>query len=281
MGNTRPTHDLYPSTRMDDPERKEFYSPPEQPHDDEELELEPPDESIEERQRQIALATVRSSIDIDEIYREAEHNRGSEILENWVRNFRFRFQVKHLLIATAVLAIALTLIRLKLFWTTLVVSVMLSVAGLYVYLQWEERKQQAAADRRREALYARRRAQLAANATGQPAESGALPHADVPQPPNVVDELWQESAKKEAFRFQFSLRQLLMLMTVAAVVFGLVHLVGSPATAASVLGLAALAGLIVFACGYEPPQNIVFGWWLIIAMYVLVSIFTAVWSALA
>ena len=105
-------------------------------------------------------------IDIDEIYREAERNRGSEILENWVRNFRFRFQVKHLLIATAVLAIALTLVKLQLFWTALIVLIMVSVAGLYVYLQWEEKKQQAEAERKREELYARRRAQFAAKNSG-------------------------------------------------------------------------------------------------------------------
>ncbi len=132
---------------MDDPERDKFYSPPDQPSDDEELELEPPDESIAERKKQAALDAIRSSIDIDEIYREADRNRGSEILENWARNFRFRFQVKHLLIATAVLAIVLTLIKLKLFWTTLIVSIMLSVASLYAYLKWEERKHEAEAAR--------------------------------------------------------------------------------------------------------------------------------------
>jgi len=264
---------------MDDPERDKFYSPP--PSDDEELELEPPDESIAERQKQAALDAIRSSIDIDEIYREADRDRGGEILENWIRDFRFRFQVKHLLIATAVLSIVLTLIKLKLFWTTLVVSVMLSVAGLYLYLRWEERKHEAEAARKREALYARRRAQLAANASGQATDADASLYPDVPQLPNKVDDIWHESLKKESFRFRFSLRELLMLMTAAAVMLGLVRVVGGPAAAASVLGLVALSGLVVSACGYEPPQSIVLGWWLILVMYVLISIFTAVWSAFA
>ena len=268
-------------TTMDDPERDKFHSPPLPPSDDEELELEPPDESIAERQKQAALDAIRSSIDIDEIYREAERNRGSEILENWIRNFRFRFQVKHLLIATAVLSIVLTLIKLKWFWTTLIVSIMLSVAGLYAYLKWEERKQDAEAGRRREALYARRRAQLAANASGDAVSTDAPLYADVPQPPNRVDQLWQESLKKESFRFQFSLRELLLLMTAAAVMLGVMQLLGGPAATASVLGIVALFGLVVYACGYEPPQNIVLGWWLILVMYVLISIFAAVWGAFA
>ncbi len=72
-----------------------------------------------------------------------------------------------------------------------------------------------------------------------------------------------------------------MLMTAAAVVFGMVRLLGGPAATASVLGIVALFGMVVYACGYEPPQNMVLGWWLILVMYVLVSIFSAVWSAFA
>jgi len=81
---------------MDDPERDKFYSVPETPsdvEDDEELELEPPDESVDEHQRQAVRQAMHSRIDIDEIYREADRDRGGEILENWVRNFRFQFQI--------------------------------------------------------------------------------------------------------------------------------------------------------------------------------------------
>ena len=90
------------------------------------------------------------SVDIDEIYREADRRRGSEILEGWVRDFRFefRFQVKHLLIATAVLAIVLTLCRLELLGDALVLLIMLSVAGVYLYVTWQEKKQQDEAERR-------------------------------------------------------------------------------------------------------------------------------------
>src|SRR5437016_2985549 len=85
---------------MDDREREFFYSAPKEEADEEEYELDLPDPSVvsaEERHAKEVAESVRASIDIDEIYREAERERGAEILEEWIRNFRFRFQVKHLL----------------------------------------------------------------------------------------------------------------------------------------------------------------------------------------
>jgi hypothetical protein len=268
---------------MDDPDRDKFYSAPDPAADDDdgELELEPPDETIEERQRQIALNAIRSRIDIDEVYRDADRDRGGEIMENWFRNFRFQFQLKHLLIATALLAIIMTLIRLQLFWTTLIVGTMLSVIGLYAYLRFEEKKHELEADRRRQALYARRRAQMAANMGAPLVEQFDAGTVDIPQPTNKVDEMWQEAAREQSFHFQFSLREMLIVMTTAAVTLALVRLLGGPSATASVLGLVAMGGLVVYALGYEPPQNMVLAWWLILVMYVLVSIFTAVWSAFA
>ena len=139
---------------MDDRDREKLYSAPEPADDDDlELELEPPDTAADERRKQATMASIAARIDIDEVYREADHDRGGEIMENWLRNFRFRFQVKHLLIATAVIAIALTLAKFQLFWTALIVLVMLSVFGLYVYIQTQERKHQAEVDRKRDALF--------------------------------------------------------------------------------------------------------------------------------
>lgn len=270
---------------MDDRDREKFYTAPENSPDDGDLELEPLDEAADERRKKAALDAIDSKINIDDIYREAERNRGSEILENWIRNFRFRFQVKHLLIATAVLAIALTLVKLQYFWTTLIVLIMLSVAGLYVYLQLQDKKQQAEAERKRQELYARRRAQFAAKNSGHvvgtpEAPAAALP-PEIPQLPNVVDQAWLEARDKQAFRFQFSLRELIMTMTTAAIVLGMIRLVGGPAASASVLGIVALLGLIIHAAGYDPPQIVVLGWWLILVLYVAVSIFAAFWSGFA
>lgn len=271
-----------PAFAMDKPESDKSHPTPEPPPDDDdaELELEPLDDAIEERQKQEALRAIRSRIDIDEVYRDADRDRGGEIMENWFRNFRFQFQLKHLLIATAVLAIILTLIKLELFWTTLFVSVMLSTAGLFLYLRIEERKHEVEADRRRQALYARRRAQTTANLGAPLAEQVETTLASPPPPTNKVDEMWQQAADEQKLHFQFSLRQMLIVMTVAAVTLALVRLLGGPSAATSVLGLFALGGLVVYAFGYEPPQNMILAWWLILVMYVLISLSTAAWNAI-
>ncbi len=262
---------------VNSPERDDRKPPPVDDDDDVELELEPPDEAVEARQRQIALEAIRANIDIDEIYRDAERDPGSELIERWLRDFRFRFQVKHLLIATAVLSVVMALITLKLFWTSLIIAFMLSVAGAYLYVRWDEQKREAAAARRREALYARRRAQLVANAAEQPVDVGAVPPLALP-PPNATDEIWRESLNEQSFHFQYSLRQLLILVTVAGLVLGVMNLLGGPEVLASVLGLVALVGLVLYAAGMEAPQLIVLGWWIILALYVVLSLATAVLS---
>jgi len=271
---------------MDDKDREKFYSPPEPPADDDgEYELEPPDEAVTEHQRKATLAGIEKRIDINEIYAEADRDRGSEILEDWVRNFRFRFQfqVKHLLIATALLAIVLTLFKLGMFWPTMVVLIMLGVAGLYTYLVWEEKKHQAEAARKREIVYAQRRAQQAASQSGGIAETTEpLTTAAAAVPPSSeIEEAWRAARERKRFRFQFSLREMIITMTVAAVVLGLIRFLGGPAATATVLGIVALIGLVVFAVGYDPPQIAVLGWWLVLVLYVVVSIFAAVWSSFA
>jgi hypothetical protein len=275
---------LFTGHAMDHPERdKPAPTPDPLEDDDAELELEPPDETIEERQRQIALNAIRARIDIDDVYRDADRDRGGEIMEGWVRNFRFQFQLKHLLIATAVLAIILTLIKLELFGTTVIVGFMLTVGSLYAYLMFEQKKHDIETDRKRKEMYAKRRAQMAANMGAPLAEQLEANNEVAPAPTNRTDEIWQEAAKERSLhiQFQFSLRTMLIMMTSAAVMLTLVRILGGPAATASVLGLVAMGGLVVYACGYEPPQNMVLAWWLILVMYVLVSIGTAVWSAIA
>jgi hypothetical protein len=272
---------------MDDDERKKFYSAtPDDADEGDEYELEPADPEIlagHHRRAQETLESSRLSVDFDEIYREAEHDHGSEILENWIRNFHFRFQLKHLLVATAVLAILLTLYKLGLLGVVVLVGIMLSVAGLYLYLQWQEKKQQAVADRRREAMYARRREQLRQGAS---AENIAHAEAEVAEPieppPPVASEIDEPSQKTDApreLRFRFSMQQLMIATTAAAVVFGLTHLLGSPSSAATLLGLIALGGLVIHAIGVDPPEIVVLCWWLTLVMYILVSIAGALWSA--
>lgn len=255
--------------------------------DDSDYELEPPDADVlaaEERRAKAAIEATRRSIDIDEIYREESRDRGGEILQEWTRNLKFRFQVKHLLIGTAVLAIALTLWRWGILGTTLVILTMLSIAGLYLYLQWQEKRQRDEADRRRREMYARRRAHFETRgAAGADTGDDAKAESITPPPimPNETDEVWQESMAQEKFRIRFSLRELMLAMTTAAVIFGLVYTLGGAANTATLLGFVALVGLVVHALGFEPPEIVVLGWWLILVLYVVLSIVAAMWSGFA
>ena len=266
---------------MDQRDREKFYSEPEKASDDEEYELEPLDTVAEENRRKAARDSVDPTIDIDEIYRESDRSRSDEILENWVANFQYRYRHEHVLIATAVLAIAAALATLQLLWTAIILLVMASVFGLYSYLQWEESKQQAEADRKREILYARRRAKLAARATGH-----AVGTPEIPSDPATEDaeqladdeQPLDEAPAKRAFQFQFSLRDLIITFSIAAVVLGVIQLAGGAAFTATVFGTIALLGLILFATSVELPQIVLLGWWLTLLLYVATTIIAAAWG---
>jgi hypothetical protein len=104
-----------------------------------------------------------------------------------------------------------------------------------------------------------------------------------PQPalPNEANVVWQEATARRKLRFQFSLKQMLVAMISAALIFGLMHVLGGPANTATILGLLALAGLAVHAAGFDPPEIVILGWWLILVLYVFLSIVAAAWSTFA
>lgn len=268
----------------DDLDRDRFYTR-DADVDGDEYELEGPDPAVlaaEKRRAEEVVASTKRSIDIDEIYREADRSPSSELLENWFRNFdfRFRFQVKHLLIATAVLSILLTLWQLEWLGTALVLLVMGGVIGSYLYLQWKDKQHQDAAAERRRRLYAERRdAQENAGAAIDTAIAPATTAA-APLPANEVDEAWQKAMHEQRFRFQFSLKQLLAVMVCAAVVMGMVRILGGPQETASILGMIALVGLVVHAAGFDPPAVVALGWWLLLLMYVVLSIVGVMWNAM-
>jgi hypothetical protein len=264
----------------DDTNRDEFYASGTADDGNDEYELEAPDPAVlaaEKRRRDEALAAVERSIDIDAIYRDAEHSRSSAILHGWVKQLRggFRFQVKHLLIATAVVAMGLTLWRLELLGTAVVLGGMFSIIGVYLYLQWKEKQyQDELADRRRE-LYARRRA--AQHNPRAIEDRGPAAQQAIPPLENEVDEIWTKAMKDREFRFQFSLAQLMLTMMGAAIALGFISILG-PQNAATLLGLVALVGLVVHAAGFDPPPIVALGWWLLLLFYVLLSFLTVIWN---
>ncbi len=265
----------------DDLDRDKFYTS--DGDDGDEYELEGPDPEVlaaEQRRKDEAIAALGRSIDINEIYRDEEHSRSSEILHDWVKNFRgLRFQVKHILIATAVVAIGLTLWRLELLWTALVLLAMFSIIGVYLYLQWKEKQHHDEVFARRHEMYARRRA--AQHNSGAIENEMTVPSQPAPRPPlaDEVDRAWQEAIRGQEFRFQFSLAQMMLTMMGAAFVLGFVSILGAQ-NAATLLGLVALVGLVAHAAGYQPPPIVALGWWLLLLFYVLLSFASVIWNAM-
>lgn len=143
--------------------------------DDADLELEPLDPELvaaEERRAAAAIEVHRSAIDVDAVYREFEANRDSEIVREWMdrlRNLRFQFGTRHLLILTAIVAVLVVLSMWMGTGTVIMVGIMLGVAGLTLLLKLEENKYQEEADRRRQKMYAERRA-AQARANGLPVD---------------------------------------------------------------------------------------------------------------
>jgi len=273
---------------MDDTQREKNSGAPSEQPEEGDYELEPPDAEVlaaEERRAREAIEASNMAIDIDEIYRDLNQDHGREILESWWLNFRFRFQVKHLLIGTALLAIGLALYRLELLRTAILLLVMVSVIGLYLYLQWQEKKQQDEAARRWRAMYERRREylerKLRPNAERDLARADAASRSAIP--PEAFDSAMEPHAQnvRPPFRFQFSMLELMAVMSAAAIILAVVHVVGGPSNAATVLGLLALLGLVIHAMGFEPPEVVVLGWWLILLLYVVLSVAAFMWSGLA
>jgi hypothetical protein len=256
---------------------------------DDELELEPLDPEIaaaEERRAAAAIEVHRKAIDINEVYRDFDANRDSEIVAEWMdrfRNFRWQFQVRHLLILTAVVAFLLAIRTWISLGTVFIVGIMLAVAAVSLVLKLEENKRQEAADRRRRKMYAERRAQQSAQA-GLPIEevdSDDQELEEASRRPTQYDDVVETVVLPRGFRWQFSLAQMLVVITIAAVLLGLGSAIGGMAGLATICGLVALAGLIVPVFGLNPPEVVVFGWWLVLALYVVLSLSAAIWAGLA
>jgi len=143
--------------------------------DDADLELEPLDPELiaaEERRAAAAIEVHRAAIDVDAVYRDFEANRDSEIIKEWMdrlRNLRFQFGTRHLLILMTIVAVLIVLSMWINIGTMIIVGIMLGVAGLTLLLKLEENKFQEEADRRRQKMYAERRA-AQARANGLPVE---------------------------------------------------------------------------------------------------------------
>ena len=218
--------------------------------DDGEYELEPVDPEIlaHERQRgELKTSQAKSAVDIDEVYRETE---ASDPI-TWDDLRGFRFTIRHLLIATAVLAIVLTLWELARWLGLFIAGIAALAAGWFFVLRKE----------RRDRLLLQRRLE-------------ELEQSDGDELPTAIDDESVVSVEP-AWRFSFSLKEMFAALTAAAVVFGLVHVLGGPENAALFLGMIALAGLVLQLFGFEAPPVVILGWWLLLVLYIVVSLWAA------
>lgn len=220
--------------------------------DDDEYELEPIDPEILEHERQRASAKVRQaeqSVDINEYY---EDEQPADPV-TWDDMRDFRFSIRHLLIATAGLAVFLTLWKIG-HCFALFIGGLAALAGGWFYVLKREREAKS-----------RRRREREARTSGPGPDEVDYSEFDQPE---------QTSAHRE-FRFSFSMKELFGAMTVAAVMLGLIQSLGGTHNAALVLGMIALLGLVIHVVGFDPPPVIVLGWWLLLVLYIIISLWAA------
>ncbi len=234
---------------------------------DDEYELEPVDPEILEHERKRAEFKTRkaeASVDIDEVFRQTE--LAAPIgLEDFKH---FRFTTRHLLIATALLSVVMTLCLTMGSCMGLFVSGGATIAGGWWFVHQRERRHAEKMEQQRRETEARMAAERAAE-DGQARES-------VPLPASLeIDTAWDvANDEPPSFDFSFSLKEFFGAFTTAAVILALVKLTG-PQTMALVLGLTALLGLVLHATGFDPPRVIILGWWILLLMYLLVGLFVA------
>ena len=250
---------------------------PQPPEDDDdfELELEPVDpEIIAHRQEraQHAVDSAVKKIDVDELYEG--HSAYSDLELDLSGLKSFRFTTRTLLLITGILAIGMAI---GVTWGGCMVIFLGMVAAISLGWYWVaklDRQQDLERARRREEFFAGK-GQPAASATAAapPAKPASPFDPEVPAPAPAEG----PPIEKRPFfdvKFSFSMQELFITMTVVAVAMGLSMVIAGPYLA-MILGLIALGGLVVNASGYEPPRQVVLGWWLLMVFYLAVSLFAA------
>lgn len=279
---------------MNDLDRDRFYGPggDEWGDDGEDYELEPVDAEVlaaEQRRARDLVEEAELAIDVDEIFRVRDRHPDHDLPGQHSGRFRFRFQVKHLLVAMAVMSVVMTLWHLGILVAVLVVLLVAGVVGTFTYMEVKQQRQWVEANRRWEEKFERRRAFLERRMRPPTRSADALPsiYDDYPfgdAAPVATPEFLRRGPNetnraRQRFRFQFSLWQMLVAMTVVCVVLGLTYIVGSPVLTAALLAIVILGGLAARALGVEPPETVRLSWWLLIALYVVASLAAVVVTA--
>lgn len=242
--------------------------------DGQEYELEPVDPEVlasEQRRAEEELAQATSALDIDEVYNQAS---AGDDLDEFLKDFKFRFQIKHLLMGTAALAVFLSVAKVL---NSSVAALLLVVLGglvvAHAYLAWRDRRREAVLDAKRRRLFARAQQGYDADAD-DPSDDGEQPDDWDPEQEAFYRAGEDGEDEKPAFRFQFTTKEVLIALGAASVVMGVLSALSmlSVSGVAALLGLVAVAGLVAFAAGVEMPPMLALGWWITLLMYIGLSV---------
>jgi len=243
-------------------------------HDDDELELQPIDPEIVEHQRQRTKRKVREaedSVDINEVF--DEENIGDPVDLEQLKHFRFT--TRHLMIATAVVAIVMTLfLRLDGCMGLFVSACIALGAGWWFVLREEQRRLgRLAANRKKlkQRIASQRAIEDDESVPASKVKKLSHAHAE-------VDADREEDNTQPSFRISFSMKELLVAFTVAAVMLGCSQILGFE-NAAMLLGFVALVGLLAQAFGVELPPLVVLGWWLLLVLYILICLWAVAFGS--
>lgn len=223
--------------------------------DEDELELEPIDPEIlahERRRAQEKTDQAFKKVDVDELLREHE-DRDLVVDPNVFK--QFRFTTRSLLLVTALLSVVMALHQAIGGCSTLFILGTVVVTSGWIWAALQDRRREAERQRRREAI-------LTANPAMNSQEAKKPSLDEPPKQPLQID-------------LSFSVRQLMTAVTIAAVFLTLLRWMNAEIVAL-VMGLAALGGLVVNALGFDPPRQVVLGWWALLAVYLLFSLATAI-----
>lgn len=232
---------------------------------DDDYELEDVDPSIDEQKRQQAqqqFQEASQALDVNEFY--AEYEKGLE-LKTVLDEFNFRFQIRHIMLLTAGVAVLLSLWKIANFAGLILLAlVVLGVAHYYIAQREKRHKEQIQA--KRDKLVDAVRRQRAGEASDAAVDVQT-----------TIEEIHAEAARAD-FKFSFSMKQVMVAMTVACLVLG-ISVILPVKLAAGLLGLLAVLGIVGHAIGYDFPPIVSFGWWMVMSMYVLLSVFGHFFSA--
>jgi hypothetical protein len=237
---------------------------------DDEYELEPVDPDVLKHQQDRAQRKTREaedSVDINAVFDQDELVDPIDVEQLK----QFRFTTRHLLIATALLSMVMTLyVQLGGCMSVFVSSCVALATGWWFVMREERRRMEKVAAARKR--YKQRLAARRAVEDGQP-----LPDFDAEE---AVEASEEEEPMPAGLRFTFSMKEIMITFAVASVILAFAQILGFE-NAALVLGFVALAGLLVQAFGVELPPLIVFGWWLLLVLYLAYSLWSTFGSSAA